>query len=158
MKTPSLKKKFVLFLTVLTSALIVGVGGCGRTDIAPDGSTITITPTSMTLKNTTSDTSNDFTVIVRYPDDKPIPYAKVKISGGFAAPNKGATYQFYYYTGGSANTGNAAVDSGFIGQTDKMGIYKFSVVVYGASTGFDDTIMVESGTASATATLSLSFD
>nr|MDA8101248.1 hypothetical protein [Nitrospiraceae bacterium] len=125
--------------------------------IVPDGSTLSVDPVSTTLTNVTVDTAVDFKVIARYADGSPIPYAKVKIEGSFAAPNAVNAYQFYYYPGGAKNPNNVAVDSGFTGQTDEFGIYRFSANVFGSATGFNDDINISSGTASTKATLILEF-
>lgn len=82
-----------------------------------------------------------------------MPSAKVRISGAFAVPSPGATYQFYWKPGGDQDPTNPPVNSGFEAQTDDFGVYIFSVVIFGTSTGFTDTIFVTSGTASGSATI-----
>ena len=130
---------------------------CGNNKSVPDGATMTIDPSTVTLKGITGDTPINFRVIVRYADGTPIPYAQVHITGAFAEPVVGALYQFYYYPDGTLNPqGNSPVDSGFNGQTGKDGVYEFSVEVYGPASTFSDDIHASSGTASAKTTLSSS--
>lgn len=141
--------KTIIFIVSVFSLFSLS---CGKNITAPDGSTITINPTTITFKNITSDTIADFVVTVRYPDGEPMPYAKVRISGAFAVPNAVSAYQFYYKAGGTQTVGNPAVDSPFEAQTDEFGTYHFSVVLFG-NLVFNDTIYVTSGSASGTTKL-----
>jgi hypothetical protein len=130
--------------------------GCGKNEGVPDQSKITIDPVSVSLQNIVGDTIQNYNVIVRYADGTPIPYAKIHISGAFAMPASAAMYQFYYYPDGTQNpAGNATVDSGFDAQTDKFGVYTFSIVVFGPGSAFKDTLNITSGTTSGSSTLSL---
>jgi len=135
--------------------LLVGLlPSCGDNKTIPDGSTITIDPSSVTLTNISTDSTINFTLILRYSDGTPIPLGRFRISGAFAAPNASAAYQFYYFPTGPDNpNGNTAVPSGFEAQTDDNGVYKFSIVVFGSNVGFIDTIRADSGTASGTVDL-----
>ena len=144
----------VLVLAFLIAPIVL-VQGCGDTKSATDGSTITISPESVALKNA-GETVVNLKVIVRYPDGTPMPYANVIISGGFAMPSTAALYQFYWFPDGNLNADTTKiipVDSGFLAQTDKYGVYDFSIVVFGSP--FDDTIYVTSGTSVGTATIAL---
>ncbi len=142
---------FLLILALLISPVIM-LQGCGKNESVSDKSTITINPSAVTMKNPPSDTVVDFQVVVKYSDGTPTPYANIYISGAFAVPVTGALYQFYYYPNGTQNpNGNAAVNSGFNAQTDKYGVYDFSVVITGSA--FKDTVYVTSGTAAVTATM-----
>ena len=126
--------------------------GCGNNKNIPDGSTITITPSSVSLTNVGEQVVN-FKVVVRYLDGSPVPYANLVVTGGFALPAATAAYQFYWYPGGNLVT-NTLVDNGFKPQTDKSGVYDFSIVVFG-TTAFDDTIYVSSGSVVGSATLAM---
>lgn len=149
--TAKLPLVLVLALLIIPIALFPG---CGDFKYVPDKSTITINPSSWTVKDILSDTYADFTVVVRYSDGTPIPYANIHITGAFAEPATAAFYQFYFYPGGS-RIPNTIVDSGFNAQTDEYGIYRFSAEMYGPGSAFKDTIYINSGTVSATATLEL---
>lgn len=144
---------FLLILALLISPVIM-LQGCGKNESVPDKSTITINPNSVSMRNPPSDTVVDFKVVVKYSDGTPTPYANIHITGAFAEPITGAVYQFYYYPGGTQNpNGNAAVNSGFNAQTDKYGVYDFSIGVTGSA--FNDTIYVSSGSAVGTSTLAV---
>jgi hypothetical protein len=121
--------------------------GCGDNESAPDGSTITIDPSSVSLNNP-GETVVDLKAIVRYPDGTPMPYANVIISGGFAIPSTAGLYQFYWGPNGNLSATPIPVDSGFLAQTNKYGVYDFSIVVFGFP--FKDTIRVTSGTVAGT--------
>jgi guanyl-specific ribonuclease Sa len=154
MKTTA-KLNLVLALALLISAVIL-VQACGDNNNAPDGSTLVVNPSAVTLRNVPTDATQNLSVIARYKDGTPIPYAKIHISGAFAEPFVPAQYQFYYYPEGTARPeGNRPVNSGFDGQTNENGVYNFSIVVYGG-TAFDDTIYLNSGTANASVVLTVS--
>ena len=149
---------FLLFLL----APAIFLEACGKNDGAPDGATITINGPTQAL-SIADDTTLDFTVVVRYADGSPIPRAPVKITGGFAEPrnatNTTTRYQFYFYPGGELTPNNLKVDSGFEAETDDRGTYNFSVTIFGIVGGvpnsFTDSIVVYSGTAIGTASLSV---
>jgi len=144
--------KLVLVLALLIVSVIL-LQSCGNDTSVPDGSTLTISPSSVSQANVTFDAIHNFTVRARYQDGTPIPYAMIHISGSFAVPVSDPRYQFYYYPEGPAKAGgNTLVDSGFDGQTDKYGVYVFSIVVY-ADKAFKDDINFNSGTATASATV-----
>mgnify|MGYP001596746244 FL=1 len=141
----------ILLLVLLFTVLPLG---CGKTfDSIPDGSTITLDPDSVSFSNISSDTIQNFTVTLRYPDGTPIPFAVIEVAGSFAIPNGMGLYQFYFYPNGTQTVGNIAVDSGFKAQTKEDGTYSFSVVFFAGSLFEEDTIRVTSGTVSGTATL-----
>jgi hypothetical protein len=147
------KLKLIIALALLIS-LAALLQSCGKDNSIPDRSALIINPSSVTLSNVPTDATQNFTVVARYEDGTPIPYARIHISGTFGVPFNPAQYQFYYYPDGTSRPeGNLAVNSGFIGQTDKFGVYTFSIVVFGG-TAFDDTIYLDSGTATASATVS----
>lgn len=151
--TAKLPMVLILALLIIPIALLPG---CGDNKYVPDKSTITINPSSLSVKDILGDTHADFTVVVRYSDGTPIPYANIHITGAFAVPATAAFYQFYYYPGGSLRPGgNFSVNSGFNAQTNEYGVYMFSAEVYGPGSAFKDTIYINSGTVSATATLEL---
>lgn len=151
-----IKKKLRTYVSL---ALLIGLSflyqGCGEEEnkqIPPDGSTITINPDAVELVSPT-DAVQNYTVVVKYADGNPIPYAIVHISSAFSAPFIPAQFQFYYYVDGPNNPeGNTAVNSGFYAQTDEFGIYEFSAVIFGG-TVFEDTIYLTSGSAYAESTL-----
>jgi hypothetical protein len=149
------KLPFFSFLALLACAAIL-LQNCGNNKAVPDGSTITVDPSSQSIK-VLEDTPFNFTVTVRYADGTPIPYAIVHISGAFAASATytNPLYQFYYYPDGLNNPdGNRQVDSGYDAQTNKYGVYQFSIVVFGPSSTFTDSIYVTSGSASGKTDLS----
>ena len=149
------KLPLVLILALLIIPISI-FSGCGDNKSIPDKSTITINPTSWVVKDILGDTPANFTVVVRYSDGTPIPYANINITGAFAVPATAAFYQFYYYPGGSIRPGgNSPVDSGFNDQTNVYGVYEFSAEVFGPGSAFKDTIYVNSGAVSGTATLEL---
>jgi len=144
-----------LFSVLVLAFLIAPIAlfqGCGDNESAPDGSTVTIDPSSVSLNNP-GETVVDLKVIVRYPDGTPMPYANVIISGGFAMPSTAALYQFYWGPGGNLVDPNIPVDSGFLAQTNEYGVYDFSIVVFGLP--FKDTIRVTSGSAAGTSDITV---
>ena len=148
--TAKLPIELVLALLIIP---IVFLPGCGDNTSVPDKSTITIDPSSVTLKNPPMDTVVPFKVIIRYPDGTPIPNARIFISGGFAQPNSAGLYQFCYYPIGPQNPSCTPVDSGYEAQADDFGVYNFSIVLSGSA--FNDTIYVTSGTAVESATIAV---
>ena len=147
--TAKLPLVLILALLMIPIALFPG---CGDNTSIPDGSTITISESSVSLKNPSIDTVVDFKVTIRYKDGTPIPNARMFISGGYAVPNSLGLYQFYYYPLGQQNPeGNRDVNAGYEAQADDYGVYNFSIEVTGAA--FDDTIYVTSGTVVGSATI-----
>lgn len=136
-----------LVFAMLTLQLLL-LAACGDPTVLPSDAKISVN--SQTLKNPPSGTSVDFHVVTTYSDGKPMPWAKIRISGTFAEPNSGAVYQFYYYPGGT-NVANTPVDSPFQAQTNEFGVYNFSITVDG--TVFKDTVTVSSGAAIGTGTI-----
>jgi hypothetical protein len=159
-------RTYAIFLLAAVATMIILFQGCGsKNSDAPDGSTITINPSSLTLKNPFlfGDVIQDYTVIARYADGTPIPDVALSISGAFGFPVVTSTgggfnspcYEFWSAPGGSAG-GGTRVNNGFTAETDSSGTYKFSIVIYSEVTGtggvfgpnaFTDTIQVLSGTA-----------
>jgi len=150
---------FNLLLVLFIIALMPGCGGENSTDncTAPDGSTITITPSSQPIDTGGAGlavpASLDWTVRVGYPDGTVMPKACITVSGAFAVPNGFGLYQFEFYPS-SANP-NVAVNSGFSAQTDDFGQYTFSTLITAPSGTFTDTIFVRSGTNQGSATISV---
>jgi hypothetical protein len=143
---------FSVLVLAFLFAPVVLFQGCGDNKNIPDGSTITITPDTVSLTNVGEQVVN-FKVVVRYADGTPMPYANLVVTGGFASPATTAAYQFYWYPGGNLVT-NTMVDNGFKPQTDKSGVYDFSIVVFG-TTAFSDTIYVTSGSVVGSSTIAL---
>jgi len=157
-------RTYALALLAAAATMVFLFQGCGsKNSDAPDGSTISINPTSLTLTNPflAGNVIQDYTVIARYADGLPIPDVALSISGSFAVPLTSSgpivspRYQFYNAPGGDQG-GGQAVNNGFIAETDSSGTYKFSIVIFSevTSTGgllvpnaFTDTINVMSGTA-----------
>jgi hypothetical protein len=145
-----------LFSALVLASLIAPIflfQGCGDNKNIPDGSTITISPSTVTL-NISGPTVVELKVVARYADGTPIPYANMVITGGFAAPAAANAYQFYYNPGGDVVASPIPVNSGFMSQTDKSGVYDFSIVVFG-TVAVTDTIFATSGTAVGTAGLTV---
>ncbi len=154
----------ILALVLGSLAFIDGCGSKDRLETAPDGSTITFSPTGHTQAGITAPTCATFAITLRYPDQTPFPRGVVTIYGPFAEPrnatNNSPRYQFY--SAANCNlpgASGAAVNSGFQGQTDVKGVYTFSALIYdvitvttptGPVTGtniFKDSIEAHSGTA-----------
>jgi len=160
MMRQNIKPVSILVFFILMAPIVL-LGGCGKNNGAPDGATITINGPTQAL-SIIDNTSEDFSVVARYADGTPIPKAPLKITGGFAEPrnatNTTTRYQFYFNPGGENNPNNIKVDSGFEAQTDDRGVYNFSVTIFGTVGGvansFKDTIVVTSGTAVGTVSLS----
>jgi hypothetical protein len=128
---------------------------------APAGSTITVIPSSQTIR-IAGNTNLNWTVVVKTPGGNPMPKACLYISGSFAfsgnAAHTGVNYQFYYYPDGTNNTngniqGNIPINSPFKVQTDDLGQYSFSALISAASRTFTGTIVVQSGLNVGTATV-----
>jgi hypothetical protein len=122
--------------------------GCGKdsTLTAPSGSTIAISPTTITA-TIAADSKWDISVSVTDADGKPVNGAKVYITGAFAVPRTLPRYQFYSRIGGVN-----PVNSGFRGTTDANGVYSFSIKVY-TGAAFTDSINISSGSVSESMTL-----
>jgi hypothetical protein len=156
---------YIVLLEIALSALIL-LQGCGardRLETAPDGSTITFDPSSISYANIPNDTCvSPINVILRYPDGTPFPKGVLYISGGFAVPNVTGSglYQFF----SAANCSGVAVNSGFRAQTDVKGVYTFSALIPQLVTGttttnaFTDKLVAVSGTAVGTSDFNLTSD
>lgn len=146
-------------LLVLIGAVIM-LGSCGDNKAAPDGATIMFIEQGISLKGLTADTPVNLDLVLRAADGTPLPNTDVKITGTYAVPSPAGSYQFYYYPG-ATTVSNTAVDSGFTAQTDKNGVYSFSILVYQFASGgtttntFTDTIQAISGTAAGSISLSV---
>lgn len=95
--------------------------GCGkdRTVVAPNGSTMTINPNTVTIKSADGNTRIPMTVVVLSGTTSvPENNMKVTVSGGFASPFNPPLYEFQDENG---NT----LPSGFTGITDANGTLKF---------------------------------
>jgi|WetSurSiteA1Bulk_404760.scaffolds.fasta_scaffold63761_2 hypothetical protein len=164
MKT--LRSSIVPFLCMLMP-IVIALQGCGdaHPTSVPDGSTITVSPSGLT-STITANISQDFSVTVKDESGSPINKAQVRITGAFAEPrnstNTNPRYQFYSFLGGenTVGNGNIPVDSGFTGETDRYGVYNFSITIYGTVGGlpntFTDIINIHSGTAFGSVSLSIS--
>jgi|GEM_PF-6996241 len=167
------RRTYAITFLVILGAFLLLIQGCGsKNSAAPDGSTITINPASISATNIYlyGDVIQDYSVVVKYSDGTPIPYAGVTVAGSFAVPvassagpNAAARYQFYALPGANANPSNVPENNGFVGETDKNGVYQFSIQIYSEVTltgvlvpnAFTDTILVTSGTAQANTTLNI---
>src|SRR5208337_346808 len=129
-------RTYAIFLLTAVTTVVILFQGCGsKNSDAPDGSTITINPSSLTLTNPFlyGDVIQDYTVTVRYADGTPIPDVALSISGSFAFPVVSSSgpiiaprYEFWNTPGGNANTnGGSRVNNGFNAETDSSGTYKF---------------------------------
>lgn len=143
----------MLFVLALLIILVITSQGCGHKETAPDGSTVTFNPSSITYKTPDNVCVQSINVIVRYPDGTPFPKAVVTITGGFAVPNVNGSGYYQFFS--DANCSNP-VDSGFQAQTDDKGVYSFSAYVPGQITlttgitttnSFSDKFEATSGTA-----------
>src|SRR5208337_2064737 len=132
-------RTYAIFLLTAVTTVVILFQGCGsKNSDAPDGSTITINPSSLTLTNPFlyGDVIQDYTVTARYADGTPIPDVALSISGSFAFPVITSTggafnspcYEFWNAPGGSAG-GGSRVDNGFVAETDSSGTFKFSIVI-----------------------------
>ena len=144
-----LAAKLLLVLLICQVSLFQG---CGDHSSVPDGSILVFDPASVTFKGIPGDTAQNFRVIARYPDETPIPYARIRIYGQFAAPAPGALYQFYWYPNGTQQP-NVAIDSGYEAQTNEYGVAEFSIEITAGTSSFEDTLYAVSGTASVSAVL-----
>ncbi len=144
----------VLFAVILTQ-------GCGTSqrecENAEDTATVAIIPDTQTIDTAGAGLGTnvplDWTVRVAYPDDTPMPYACLNISGAFAVPNLAGSgfYQFQFYP--SWVIPNTPVNSGFIAKTDKNGQFTFSTLLSAGTGTWSDTIYARSGTNVASATV-----
>lgn len=143
-------KRMALLALLLVLFAVILTQGCGTSqrecEAAPDGSTITINPSSQTM---VPGSILNWTAVVRYPDDTPMPFACLYITGAQAVPN-GTAYTFAYNPewGGSP----VLVNSGFRAKTDDNGKYDFATLI-SSGTVTSDTIYVHSGTAIGSAEL-----
>ena len=158
-------------IRVMSSALLIAavllinsIYGCGNNtdNQAPDGSTITVNPTSWTFNNMWYDTIQNFQVVVKYSDGTPVPNAKLNISSDMSiqSSTQWTFYQFYFNADATNVSPNYPVTGGaFNASTNDFGVYTFSIRFAGASTlGYYpvwlDNIYVTSGTANAMVSLS----
>jgi hypothetical protein len=132
-------------LVLLLAVLIIGCGS-DYTDFehnAPDGSTITFNPDSITL-SAVGDSWRSISIRVADSDDRPLNGIKVVISGGFADPY---TPTHYYFFDASKTTPYTGL--GFTGVTDAAGVYNFSILIPASNTTgtniFTDSVEARSG-------------
>ncbi len=140
------------FVISIIMVMLIPIWGCGKGDssTAPSTTVITISPDDESLSGLPVPARIPYYATVTA-DGKPLNDIKLYITGTFAAPyNVGAYYQFYSDKGCSN-----PVNSGFNGTTDENGVYEFCVVVTGAAFDDQDGITVSSGTAIATASLTV---
>jgi len=156
----------IIFLATLAAVLLL-IDGCGsKNSAAPNGATITINPSTLSLTNPYEygDVTEFYSAVVKYSDGTPIPYTGVIVTGSFAVPVVSTElftsprYQFY-------NSANMPVNNGFEGETDKNGVFQFSILIYSEVTLtaggplfpniFTDNILVTSGTAQAGTTINV---
>ncbi len=153
MKIPFIKNKMALLAMLFLLFAVIIIPGCGDTtkkrdcENAPDLSQITLLPESQTYDTGgTGAVFNiplDWTVRVAYPDNTPMPYACINISGPLAVPNGYNIYQFQFYP--SWVSPNLPVNSGFSAKTDKNGEFSFSTLITAPSPTFKDAVYVQSG-------------
>jgi len=162
MKLTIKHKQIVILALLFVLFLITLVQGCGSESsssncTAPDGSKITITPSSQTFTTggvgLAVPTPVDWSVRVAYPDGTVMPKACVTVTGALAVPNGLALYQFQFDP--SSVIPNVPVNSGFNAQTDDFGNYTFSTLLSAGTGTWSDTIYVRSGTNSGIATISV---
>jgi hypothetical protein len=152
-------KKLLTVFIMLCSFLILsacGGGGSGSDsgNPAPPGSTITITPIDPTFTALSGDTFVDFTVSVKNKNGIPLNNVTVGISGGFAVPRVPARYEFHKSWNDDPITSRS-----FSAKTNGEGVYMFSIKIFatvnGVASEFEDFIQVQSGTVSASVTVTL---
>ncbi len=145
------KRQIALMTLLFVLSGVMLIQGCGTSgsrecDAAPDLSTISIAPTSISWDTGGSGLSSPITdnwkVTVLYPDGTPMPYACLNIYGSLAVPRTPAAYQFQ---NGASWTGPTAVNSGFRARTDVSGQYTFSTLITAMSATWKDNIFVSSG-------------
>jgi len=161
MKFTIKRKQIVILALLLVMLLITLIQGCGNTKgsecTAPDGSKITITPSSQAINTGGAGlafpTPLDWTVTVFYPDGTIMPKACINVTGTFAFPNGYALYHFQFYP--SSVSPNLPVNSGFAAQTDDSGQYTFSTLLSDGTGTWNDTIYVRSGSNSGNATITI---
>lgn len=147
---------YVLFLVLFFAVILQGCGLSKEDCTAPNGSTITINPASQTWTFSSGsgglggDLEDNWSVKVSYSDGTPMPYACIRVWGALAVPSGYGAYQFQYYP--APKNPNAPVDAGFTAQTDEFGMYNFSTLISAGTGTFKDTIRVQSGAISASAT------
>jgi len=138
----------MVFFLVLT--------GCSVDSItAPNGSTIEVIPSSLSLTGLSGDTPYNFYAVVKDENSLPLNSVKVHISGSFASPRSPARY--YFYT--DMNGGGTQVNSGFDCITNEFGQCSFSIIipatVNNSENVFTDDIVLNSGSASVTVEIAL---
>ncbi|MBT9169063.1 MAG: hypothetical protein DDT19_02415 [Syntrophomonadaceae bacterium] len=129
---------------LLLTVFLLGCGGAGGGS-APPGSTITINPTSFTLRDERAQyTTQNFIIIVRDSEDNLISRARITISHIYAAPYRRGPdgsfcVQFY--------DGSTPVNSPLTVETDVFGVYNLRVDFYGSDCSHEGDLDVFSGSA-----------
>lgn len=118
--------KSIAACTFVFAALFAGMllKGCGNKDIAPDGSTIEISPAEVDYTAADGNVVQIITVTVRDSRRAPLNGIVVTISGGFAVPFEPHLYQF-----SRGINGRDPVGSPFTGKTNGNGVYEFTIVI-----------------------------
>ena len=140
-------KRFLVLLICLTA--LAGCGGGGGVS-APDGSTITINPSTMTVTDAVDVWHTTFfDIIVKNADGQPMGDAKVTISFPWAVPDPQAVVQLY--------DGNTPKNSPFDAKTDDFGVYHLR---FDYRTGFkyNGDLEARSGTTLGKATITVAVE
>ncbi len=118
---------------------------------APPGSTITISPSSVTVTNgdaTAEWTTQYYTISVTDKDGNPVGDVELSISYIWASPNAYNLVQLY--------KGSTPVDSPFVATTDEFGSYKLRLdFVSGGGYEYKGDLEVRSGASFASSTLEI---
>lgn len=140
-------KRLLVLLICLTA--LVGCGGGGGVT-APDGSTITINPSTMTVTDAVDVWHTTFfDIIVKNADGQPMGDAKVTISFPWAVPDPQAVVQLY--------DGSTPKNSPFDAKTDDFGVYHLR---FDYRTGFkyNGDLEARSGTTLGKATITVAVE
>ena len=138
-------KRFLVLLICLTA--LAGCGGGGGGVSAPDGSSITINPGSLSIADPHDFwRTTNFTISVKNADGQPMGDAKIAISFPYAVPDSHGYVQLY--------DGTTAKNSPFDAKTDEFGVYNLRFD-FRAGVAYTGDLEVRSGSAFGTSTFTM---
>ena len=147
-----MRKEYSWYQLLVTIFLILAIAGCSGDKItAPTGSVVSINPLSMSVSDTNPSATHTqyFTITINDEKDNPVQNAEVSISLPVAIPDPLGYAQLY--------DGSTPKNSPFIATTNADGVYYLRVdYLSGGGTSFTSNLEIRSGSAFASATLTVS--
>jgi len=148
-----MRKKYWRHQLLAAIVLILAIAGCSGDKItAPTGSAVSINPLSMSVSDTHTASSTHtqyFTIAIKDEKGNPVQNAEVSISLPLAFPDPLGYAQLY--------DGSTPKNSPFTATTNADGVYYLRVdYLSGGGVSFTDNLEIRSGSAFASATITVS--